>query len=205
VRGLEYNNMNKFIFEIKRPIVIPVSDYANEGMIVYNTRDFALGYSILPNPREKVMTINLLIFRLSDEVVTRTIASFSITEQGFKTDVALNQLEIDAVVLRRFKINEKISEFQGLLFALLAEEASLAEQNLDTSDVSKQITITRDAINELTLQLNDEIVPQAEYLYINKYSDIIDYFDKDGSITLKGIEWAKTVPFRGGTLNDYLK
>jgi len=197
--------MNDFIFEIKRPLIIPVSEYSNEGVIVYNVREFGLGYSIMPNPREKIMTISLLVFRLADEVVIRSLATFNITEQGFKTGVVLNQAEIDAVLLRRKKLNEKLQESQTNLLLLKAEEASLASQELDTSEIAKLIVITEAAIEELTQELYNEILPQEEYLYINKYSDIIEYFDKDGSITPEGIEWAKTVPFRGGTLNDYLK
>lgn len=196
--------MNNFIFKIKRSIVIPVNDFVNDGIIVYNTRNFGLGYSVIPNPREKVMTISLLVFRLVDEVVVRTLATFNVTEEGFKTDVVLNQDEINAITLRRNKLIETIAKTTSELNILYVQEAAMAGDGLDVTEISKQIQQKESAVRELNLQLNEEILPQPIYLYINKYSDIINYFEKDGSITTDGIEWAKTVPFKGGTLNDYI-
>lgn len=195
---------NSFIFRIKRPIVLPVNQYANEGSLVYNTRDFGFGYSIIPNPREKVMTISLLVFRIADEVVIRTLATFNVTEQGFITSVVLNQADIDKAVSNRADINAHILESSERLMALRAEEAALAEAGESTVEISATIEALMTQISKYLDDLNAITIPQAEYLYVNKYSDIINYFDKDGSITEAGIEWAKTVPFLGATLNDYL-
>jgi len=195
---------SQFIFKLKRPIVFPISQSDNQGVVVYNSRDFAFGYSIIPNPKEKQLTVTLLIYRVADEVVIRSIATFNITEQGFPTGVLLNQADIDAALASKVKLQDSIDKAALTLQALYAQEAALAEQGEDTSVVSATIVATSNQLLQDRLKLSTLVVPTPELEYANRYSDIIDYFNKDGSITEAGIEWAKSVPFLGLTLNDYL-
>lgn len=195
---------SQFIFRLKRPIVFPISQSGNQGVVVYNSRDFAFGYSIIPNPKEKQLTVTLLIYRVADEVVIRSIATFNITEQGFPTGVLLNQADIDAALASKVKLQDSIDKAALTLQALYAQEAALAEQGEDTSVVSATIVATSNQLLQDRLKLSTLIVPTPELEYANRHSDIIDYFNKDGSITEAGIEWAKSVPFLGLTLNDYL-
>ena len=194
----------EFIFKLKRALVLPVSEWDNQGMLVYNPRDFALGYSTVPNPKEKQLTVNLLIYRLSDERTIRNLATFVITEQGFPTGRVLNQAEIDAAATSRADLEQETLEINAVVADLYLEEAALNAEGQDTTAISKQITDLIKRLAEIRVELNALIVPTPELEYYNRYSDIIDYFNKDGSITELGIEWARTVPFMGLTLNDYL-
>lgn len=173
-------------------------------MLVYNPRDFALGYSTVPNPKEKQLTVNLLIYRLSDERTIRNLATFVITEQGFPTGRVLNQAEIDAAATSRADLEQETLEINAVVADLYLEEAALNAEGQDTTTISAQITALVKRLAEIRVELNALIVPTPELEYYNRYSDIIDYFNKDGSITELGIEWARTVPFMGLTLNDYL-
>jgi len=194
----------EFIFKLKRALVLPVSEWDNQGMLVYNSRDFALGYSTVPNPKEKQLTVNLLIYRLSDERTIRNLATFVITEQGFPTGRVLNQAEIDAAVTSRADLEQETLEINAVVADLYLEEAALNAEGQDTTTISTQITALVKRLAEIRIELNAIVVPTPELEYYNRYSDIIDYFNKDGSITELGIEWARTVPFMGLTLNDYL-
>jgi len=194
----------EFIFKLKRALVLPVSEWDNQGMLVYNSRDFVLGYSTVPNPKEKQLTVNLLIYRLSDERTIRNLATFVITEQGFPTGRVLNQAEIDAAVTSRADLEQETLEINAVVADLYLEEAALNAEGQDTTTISTQITALVKRLAEIIIELNAIVVPTPELEYYNRYSDIIDYFNKDGSITELGIEWARTVPFMGLTLNDYL-
>jgi len=48
------------------------------------------------------------------------------------------------------------------------------------------------------VQVGEDIV------YINKYSEVIQYFEGDGSLTEAGITWAKSTPFNGQTVGDFI-
>ena len=194
----------EYIFNLKRALVLPVSEWDNQGMLVYNSRDFALGYSTIPNPKEKQLTVNLLIYRLSDERTIRNLSTFVITEQGFPTGRVLNQAEIDKAIADKSKLELNITTLEALITTLYAEEASLLADGQDASTISNQISESIGTLTGLRLNLLQIVIPTPDLEYYNKYSDIIDYFNKDGSITKLGIEWAKTVPFLGLTLNDYL-
>jgi hypothetical protein len=195
---------NQFIFRLKRPIVIPISQYDQQGVIVYNSRDFAFGYSVVPNPKEKQLNVSLLVYRVSDETLIRTLTTFNITEQGFPTGVVLNALEIKAQQEAIEKYQDTINTLEGTLSILYLQEAALASAGESTVEVAAQILDLYTQKQEAATKLSKVVIPEPELEYINRYSDVIDYFDKDGSITVAGIEWAKSVPFLGLTLNDYL-
>lgn len=195
---------NTFIFDIKRPIVLPVNLGSNEGVIVYNIRDFGFGYTVMPNPREKVLTISLLVMRKSDQAIVRTLSTFNVTEQGFPSGVILNQPEIDAAIAMKGLLLIEIPELQALIQNLLAQEAAAIEAETDPTQIQEQLAEAQATLATKMQELVNIVIPEPNVLFVNKYSDIIDYFEKDGSITAEGIQWARTVPFLGGTLDDYL-
>lgn len=195
---------NEFIFKLKRAIAFPVSLYDNQGIIVYNERDFALGYSTVPNPKEKMITINLLMYRLSDEVVTRVLNTFVITEQGFPSGGILNSEDIAIANAKAAKFVETIAALQESVLALSIEEAALAASGQDTTEIGAAILELNHQLDTARIGQQTLVIPQPELEYVNKYSDIINYFNKDGSITEAGIVWARTVPFMGVTLDAYL-
>lgn len=195
---------NQFIFPLKRPIVLPISSYDNQGVIVYNARDFAFGYSVIPNPKEKQLNVSLLIYRVEDEVLIRTLTTFNITEQGFPTGAILNAVEIQKQKNVIIGLNQIIASLTEAITVLNAQEAILAEAGKSTVEISAEITDISNQLLQAQLDLSNVAIPEPELEYHNRYSDVIDYFSKDGSITDAGIEWAKTIPFLGLTLNDYL-
>ncbi len=74
------------------------------------------------------------------------------------------------------------------------------------NDTQKQLAdAENDANSAQVLYLQHvETKPTPQPLIVNRYSDVIGYFNGDGSITKEGVEWAGQVPFLDGTLGDYL-
>lgn len=58
------------------------------------------------------------------------------------------------------------------------------------------------SISEAGFEVIDPVT--SEPVVINKYSDVIGYFNGDGTLTDAGIAWAKTTPFRGALISDYI-
>ena len=194
----------EFIFKLKRALVIPINEFANEGVIVYNSREFALGYSVIPNPKEKELSVSLIIYRIADERLIRNLATYRITEQGFPTGEIVNAVEIEDANKAYIKALGFVNATTATLTALYVLEAQASAELEDTSAIVAQIQIAQQELEQYKSDLKSIVIPAPELAYWNKYSDIIDYFNKDGSITEEGLAWAKSVPFLGLTLNDYL-
>lgn len=198
----------KFIYKLKRPLVFPVSKTEKRGYVVYNSRDFGIGYNSLPNPRDKVLVVSLAIFELETGQLVQNIDSYVITESGFPTNVIVNQAEIDAARQLLSDVQSDITKTENRLQSAYAEEAAAVvegatQETLDAIKATIQHYLTE--LEDLRNQLQAISIPAPEILYINKYSDIIKYFSNDGSITEEGVVWAKTIPFLGLTIGDYIE
>jgi len=40
--------------------------------------------------------------------------------------------------------------------------------------------------------------------YVNRYDDVINYLNSEGCLTKDGLEWAKSTPFNGGVVGDWI-
>lgn len=151
--------MNKYIFTLKNPIIIPTDEKANRGLLYFKAKDFGLTYSVIPNPGESSINVKIHLVDLKDGYQVATLFNVTITKKGFATGVILNKEAID-----------KYNESYNLVRA-------------EISDLESQKPIE---------------------LFVNKYETVINYFEKDGSITDEGIVWAKQLPFLGKTIGYYI-
>lgn len=198
----------QFIFKFKRPLVLPVSPNENKGVIVYNPRDFGFGYSVVPNPRDRVLIVTLAVFELETSTMVQQINTYVITEAGFPTGIVTNQKDIDDARIFLQQTLDELTSAQIELQALRTHEIDLAVSGATTEElaaISQSIKDQEYLVANINITLGGITVPPPQYLYINKYSDVIDYFDKDGSITSEGIEWAKKISFLGMTLGDFIE
>jgi hypothetical protein len=83
---------------------------------------------------------------------------------------------------------------------------------------TKKVTITLQvyliATNEIIWQLGSWTISEegfevvdpvtSETTKINKYSEVISFFNGDGTLTDAGIAWAKSTPFKGALIGDYV-
>ena len=152
-----------------------------------------------------VVTLTIVDKETGNQVYT--IASYTITENGFPTGVILNQAAIDAWV----SSYGSISSAKKALEATLVEKQGEEYQYLaDKLDVPAELTLEIESLTEQVAEAEGQLValgerPEPIELHINKYSDVLQYFDNKGAITADGITWAKTIPFMGLTIGDYIK
>ena len=200
-----------FLFALKRSIILPQED---GSFLVYPKSTFSFAYSVVPNPKARSLRISLLLANSVTEEIKRTIAEFEVTDAGFPTDVIVNQAEIDAW--------QALFEAQSETYSTAAQEYAVKKQQelallaeLPTNpDVQRDIDqIVAELVGLLETMENEKKTlddirvarPAPEQLFINKYDDLIGYFNNDGSITDAGIIWARTVPFFGATIGDFLE
>lgn len=194
-----------YIFPLKKNITIPSPTVPN-AYLVFPFTTCALTYSILPKPQQSTMSVELII---ADKVSGKhlfTLTQFAITEAGFPTGVVLNQADIDAYNTAKTTLATEILSLNEQLMAKDLEAQVFISQSLP---VPEELTLEIENLQTQLVTKNAELValgsaPAPITEVRNKYSDVIQYFDNTGSITTEGIVWAKTIPFGGATLGDYL-
>ena len=200
-----------FLFALKRSIILPQED---GSYLVYPKSTFSFAYSVVPNPKARSLRIALLLANSTTEEIKRTIAEFEVTDAGFPTDVIVNQAEIDAWQTSFDAQSETYSTAAQAYavkkqqeLALLAELPSNPALQEDLDKVTDDLVILLATMENEKKNLDDIRVarPTPQPLFINKYDDLIGYFNNDGSITDAGIVWARTVPFFGATIGDFLE
>ncbi len=197
--------MNKLIFPLKRSLVLPATERPNKGLLVFLPEQFGLTYKIVPNASEKSMLVQLFIIDLSDNW-TYLIKTFNITENGFPTGKVLNADVISTYNLTYDQLLQSITNSETQLVILEAERATLISLS---QDVPNKLNKDIEDLQNLRIQsytelknLGEKPLPILEYY--NKYSDVIDFFEKSGEISLDGVSWAKNIPFFGLTLGDFI-
>ena len=198
--------MNKLIFPLQRSLILPATQRPNKGLIVFLAGQFGLTYKVLPNPSEKSMSVELYVTDLSDPSWKYLLRVFNITEAGFPTGVILNQDALTAYDTAYSTLKLELStielELAGLEVqwpALQAAEEPIPEELIArVEELRTNHATTLAAIKEMGLR------PTPELEYYNKYSDVINFFEKTGEITDDGILWAKNIPFFGAVLGDFI-
>lgn len=200
-----------FLFNLKRSIILPQDD---GSYLVYPKSAFSFAYAVVPDPKRRVLRISLLLANKGSEEITRTIAEFDVTDEGFHTGVITNQAEIDAWQLDFDSLMEDFAKATNDLVAkkqqeleLLAELPTNPDLQRDLDEVVAALVTLKETMEtaKAAVDLKRTERPAPVELFINKYDDLIGYFNNDGSITDAGIVWARTVPFFGATIGDFLE
>lgn len=197
--------MNNYTFALKRPLIIPSNTVA-KALMVFRPQDFALSYTMMPNPKEGYMVVTLTIVDKINGNDVYQLASYTITLQGFGTGVITNQAAIDAWVASHTSITAAKT---ALEISLLEKQGEEYEYLNNKEEVPVELTNAINALMEDVQEAEAQLVelgekPEPEELFINKYEDVLPYFDNKGAITPEGITWAKTIPFLGLTIGDYI-
>lgn len=82
--------MNQYVFELKKPIIIP-SPNIRRALLIFPKDTCCLSYEILPKPKDSSMTIILTIVDKETSVVLMQLAQYNVTETGFPSGVYANQ------------------------------------------------------------------------------------------------------------------
>jgi len=166
--------MTDYTFPIKKDLSVPLIKN-NKAFITYPAEHFALTYTIQPFPRQEYLNVHIEIVDRVTGIVVDTLNSFTITEQGFPTGIITNQSEIDSVRATHEQLSPLLSE-------------AIASENQEEMDR---------LISEIAAL---PTVPTPIELYVNKYSEVSEYFDNKGRLTSEGFIWASNLSF----LKDYL-
>lgn len=197
--------MDNYTFELKRPLIIP-SNTVQNALMVFRPSHFALSYSMMPNPKEGYMVVTLTIVDKASGNEVFQIFSYTITEQGFATGVILNQAAIDAWVASFGSINDAKNALEATLVDKQSEEYQYLADKLDVpAELTLEIESLTEQVAEAVAQLEElGDKPEPVELHINKYSDVLQYFDNKGAITADGVLWAKQIPFMGLKIGDFI-
>lgn len=200
-----------FLFNLKRSIILPQGD---GSYLVYPKNAFSFAYAVIPDPKRRSLRISLLMANKQTEEIVRTIAEFDVTDAGFPTGITTNQAEIDAWQLDFDSLMEDYAKATNDFavkkqqeLALLAELPTNPDLQRDLDEVVAALVGLKEAMEtaKAAVDLKRTERPAPVELFINKYDDLIGYFNNDGSITDDGIVWARTVPFFGATIGDFLE
>lgn len=197
--------MNEYIFPLVRPLAIPSRNVPG-ALLVFLPTKHGLTYKVSPFPRDQRLHVTLEVVTLENNVVVYPLSEFDITETGFPSGVALNQDAIDSY----------LAEYAPLVAASDAKYAEMgANEDAQVAELANTGQVSQKLIDAYTVllgefqELQDQIgalgqQPVPVYEYINKYSEVKDYFDNTMTITPEGLVWAKTIPFLGNTLGDFI-
>lgn len=200
-----------FLFNLKRSIILPQED---GSYLVYPNNAFSLAYAVIPDPKRRSLRISLLMANKQTDEIVRAIAEFDVTDAGFPTGITTNQAEIDAWQLDFDSLMEDYAKSTNDFavkkqqeLALLAELPTNPDLQRDLDEVVAALIGLKEnmetAKEDVDLKRTERPAPVE--LFINKYDDLIGYFNNDGSITDAGIVWARTAPFFGATIGDFLE
>lgn len=135
---------------------------------------------------------------LKDGYQVATLFNVTITKKGFATGVILNKEAID-------KYNESYNLVRAEISDLESQIVVLSSIEDKQDDVINELVGLNAAFDNKWQELMAlGTLPQPIELFVNKYETVINYFEKDGSITDEGIVWAKQLPFLGKTIGYYI-
>lgn len=194
----------KNTFQLKRPIIVPSPSVKN-AFLIFPYQTCALSYDVVPLPKEDAMSVTLSLVDKVNGTNIFPLGNYKITEQGFPTGVVLNQTEIDNYKKALAPLLVEYNSIQVLVFSKQSDIAIAIAQKLPTETLEAELSLLLENLNNVSVQISDlGEEPEKQYEYRNKYSEIIQYFDNSGTITQEGIAWAKTIPFLGLTIGDFI-
>lgn len=184
--------------------MVPSPNVKN-AFLVFPYQTCSLSYDVVPLPKEDAMSVTLSLVDKVSGVTIFPLGNYKITEQGFPTGVVLNQAEIDAYNSSLAPLTAEYNSLQTTIFAKQSDIAIAAAQGTDTKDLEAELVLLLEDLNAVSSAIAAlGEVPEKQFEYRNKYSEVIQYFDNSGTITQDGIMWAKTIPFLGLTIGDFI-
>jgi hypothetical protein len=187
--------MNNLLFPLTKNLIIPATGNPNKGYLLFPAGQFGLTYTTLPNPKKSQMTISLGVEDLTTNELVWILGTYNITEVGFP--VPTNEAEYEAYLAEVQTAKDRAAMAAANYSSLEEQLVSNPELQEEYENAAIEYQAATDALNSIP-----EVTLKQEY--INKYSEIIPYFNGDGTLTNEGIEWAKTHNLGGVTLDYYI-
>jgi len=191
---------NNTIFPLTTNLIVPATGNPNKGFLLFPSGIFGLSYDIAPKPRISRLDIVLSVVETSTKETVWPLGVYEITEQGF--ELVLNKEEIkEASVL----LDTAKAELLVLQETFALADAAFQEDQND-SELLEAYTVAYDAATSKQDEVNglEAAMPEPVVEYVNKYSQIVGFFNGDGTLTDAGVVWAKTIPFGESVLGDYI-
>lgn len=188
--------MNNRKFTLKADLVR--KDSNSNAFLTMSKEAFVLTYSILDNPLDKILQVKIFAEDLENQHKI-PLADFAVTSAGFPKITSSEAFDAWAVENRLLQ-EELVAKSRLVQEFLQENQPPITDEKLrkEFDDLRADAEEVATKIRELGVQ------PQVEYQYINKYEDVITYFDA-GVLTEQGLEWSKTIPLLNGTVGDYIK
>lgn len=197
--------MSQFTFQLKQDLVLPATGNPNKGYLLFPKAIFGLSYEVKPNPKKKILQVLLGVAELANDELVWPLTMYTITDSGFSTPTVTNQAEIDAYISTQSTLLTNLETLDLTLSSLNAQaQVYIDNEEVIPEELAAQINVTLTEMDAITTQLSSLVNPEVEYLVINRYDDVINYFKGDGSLTEEGIEWAKTVYYGDYQLGDLI-
>ena len=182
-------------FPLTKNLIVPATGNPNKGYLLFPAGEFALSYDVRPQPKKSKLDITLTVEEVSTGETAWVLGIYEITETGFPR--ITNQSEYDAYI-------QDVTNLNALMIPLVQERASLLPTLADHPENQLQIDSLTATIEDYQMQINNLAAVTLQTEYVNKYSDVIQYFNGDGTLTEEGVQWAKQVTFLGEPLSNYI-
>jgi len=191
---------NNTIFPLTTNLIVPATGNPNKGFLLFPAGIFGLSYDIAPKPRISRLDVVLSVVEISTQETVWPLGVYEITEQGFSRVTNKEEIEEASVLLDTAKAELLVLQ-EAFSVADTAFQADPNDQELlDGYTVAYDAaTAKQDEVNAL-----EAAMPEPMVEYVNKYSDVVGFFNGDGTLTDEGVLWAKTIPFGTGVLGDYI-
>lgn len=207
------------IFALKIPLLIPIAQTEDRGRLFFQPGDFGLGYSgFQPDPEKKELSINLTVRRTADGVEAYLLKNFRVTEEGFESSSPINMEDIEAAqsqqstLLAGIEIGESeertwAKQLEDIYSDMARTEDSRELEALkkQADDTKKELGDVRSMLGEKRQQLQQLVVPPIRYARIFRYSDVIQWFDKEGRLLPEAIPYALQIRFMGRPIGDFIE
>lgn len=187
--------MNNTTFALTKNLIVPATGNPSKGYLLFPAGQFGLSYNTIPKPKLSQISITLTVVDLATQEDVWILGIYNITEDGFP--YITNQAAHNAYLQTKADLEQLAITKQNTANALY-------EQAQEDPNLMETYTIALADLESTQSELANLPVVVLEYEYINKYSDIIDYFNGDGTLTEEGIAWAKQVAFLGEPLSNYI-
>lgn len=181
--------MVQYTYELRKDLTIPATGNPNKGYLYFPKSLFGLSYEVRTQPRKRQLSVLLGVAELSTGEIFWPLTIFEITEAGFPTNEYENQAEYDEYIATKTKLEDETNMLASELDVItIAQEAIEDQTSQEYSDLEVSREAKRAELDAKILALSELPIVDRRTLYINKYSDVIDYFKGDGTLTDEGIE-----------------
>lgn len=202
-------------FQLKRPLLIPRPD--GPGQVYYSPFNHNLDYAgFKPDGKAKSIDVQLVVIDVETGKAA-TLKAFHITEDGFPVGTPTNAPEIQQAMDEKASLETAIVEDIARLEVLKSEKAELDAQAVQAegkelgpilNDLEKKAQSILErrqvlAINEARLAA--QTVPDEAFFRAFKYSEVIEWFERDGTIREEFLPAVMMIPFMGQPISEWVK